>query len=135
MKHRKQFIAALLVAGFAAMAAVAGSVYDRQFVALSTGAGTGTWQNTEPYAALKLVRIWSQANLNATNQVTATRIVAYSAGSVSYTQTIGTVTCSGSAGSQATLTAGYLKYGDTVAFTSLIGTGSVAIIEYEVQKH
>jgi hypothetical protein len=42
----------------------------------------------------------AEANLNATNQVTATRIVAYSAGSVSYTQTIGTVTCSGNTKSE-----------------------------------
>jgi len=57
------------------------------------------------------------------------------ANSVSYTQTIGTVTCTGGAGTQATLAYSGLLPGDILAFAPLIATGATAIIEFEVQKH
>lgn len=111
--------------------ALAGSVYDRATKALSASAGTGTWTNTVQYSALNLKRIWIESSLNATSVVTVTRITSDGA----YTQAVGSVTCTSSAGSTASFTAAYLKYGDMLYFSSSPGTGATAIVEYEVQQH
>jgi hypothetical protein len=136
MKKHSSSIAATIAAVacvFAAAIVMAGSVGDRSVQALSATAGTATWTNDRSLAALKLTRISVVGSSNATNVITVSRIVELSTGT--YTQTVGTVTCSGGAGTQATLAYSGLLYGDQLAFASLVATGSVAIIEYEVQKH
>lgn len=117
-----------------AAVAIAGQVYDRAVVTLGASTGTATWTNTQPYASIKLVRIWNEGNLAESNNVAVTRIATI--GAVSYTQSVGTVSfSSGGAGSQATLTAAYMKPGDRLAFSSTTATGSTCIVEYEVQEH
>ena len=114
-----------------AMVALAGSVYDRTTATLSTTAGTATYTNTLDNANLILKRIWIERALYAGDTVTVTRVT--SGGT--YTQAVGTVTCTSSSGSTPTFTATYMKYGDMLKFLSSNTTGSVAIIEYEVQQH
>ena len=114
--------------------AFAGSVGDRQFVTLGAATGTATWINTKNNATLKVVRVSVEDNSDATNVVTASRIM-LDADSNSYTQTVGAVTCSAGAGTQATLANIYLKYGDVLSFASSVSTGGVAIVEYEQQEH
>lgn len=111
--------------------AVAGSVYDRSVVTVLPATGAATFTNSWNYSAVALKRIWATGNANATNQVTATRVLSDN----SWTQTVGTVTCASGAGSQATLTAAYMKPGDTLVFSSLVATGCTVMIEYEVQQH
>jgi hypothetical protein len=124
---------ALIITIAVATPVLAGSVPDRDVVALSATAGTATWTNTSDYAAIKLTRISVANSLNATNTVTVSRIITESG--TSYTQTVGTVTCSGSAGTQATLAYSSLKNGDRLAFSSLVATGSTAIVEYDFHQH
>jgi hypothetical protein len=109
---------------------LAGQVYDRATKTLTAGAGT--WTNTVQYSAIKLARIWIEASTKAANTVTVTRVTSDG----TYTQAVGSVAfTSGSKGNTATFTAGYLKYGDKLAFSSGAASNSVAIIEYEVQQH
>jgi len=123
-------IALVALVLFAAIA-LAGSVYGRATVALSTTAGTATWTNTAPYAALSLKRIWVERALYATDTVTVQRVTSDNV----YTQTVGSVTCSAGSGSTASFTAAYLANGDKLTFTSGTTTGSTAIVEYEQQEH
>jgi len=124
-------VVALLTA--VVLPAKAGSVGDREFVTLGA-TGTGTWTNTRDYAAIELKRISVSGNLNATNVVTASRIITDDS-SNSYTQTVGAVTCTSGAGTQATLAYVHMKDGDVLSFSSQTATGGTAIVEYEVQKH
>lgn len=110
--------------------ALAGSVYGRATKALGVATGSGVWTNSSKYAAVKLERIWVESSLNATNVITVTRITSDGV----YTQAVGSVTCAAGSGSTASFTAAYLQDGDMLSFSSLIATGSTAIIEYEFQK-
>lgn len=114
--------------------ALAGSVGDRVFVTLGASTGTATWTNPYEYAAITLTRISVANDLNATNVVTAARIITDD-DSNSYTQTVGAVTCVSGAGTQATLAYTGLKQNDVLSFSSLISTGGTAIVEFEVQQH
>lgn len=113
--------------------AVAGQVYERSIVNISTTAGTATWTNTAPYAAIELKRIWIERNLIAADTQTIARVFTQS--SLTITQSVSSVTVSGSAGSTASFTAGYLRNADKLTFTGTATTGGVAIIEYIVQQH
>jgi hypothetical protein len=110
--------------------AIADGVYDRSIVTVSTTAGTATFTNTVPYAAIELKRIWVERSLAAIDTQTVTRVTS---GGV-YTQAVGSVTIASSSGSTASFTASYLKYGDMLKFVGTVGTGSVAVVEYEVQR-
>jgi hypothetical protein len=128
----RMLLTVALLAG--AMVAAAGQVYGRAKTALVATTGAGSWEFDQPYAAVKLVRIWNEANLLAANTVTVTRVA--SIGGTAYTQTVGSVAfTSGNGGSTSTFTAGYLSRGDTLLFTSTAATGSTVIVEYEVQEH
>lgn len=110
---------------------IAGEVYTRETVTLSA-TGAATWTNTQPYAAIKLLRIWSLANADTlTNTITITRITSDSA----YTQAVGTVSAVAGAGNTATFTAGYLSQGDMLAFSSSSNAVGTMQVEYAVQKH
>jgi hypothetical protein len=111
-------------------AVYAASVYDRSTVSLGTSTGTAQWTNTWQYSALELKRIWIQNCLAAVDTVTVRRITSDNI----YTQTVGTVVCASNAGSTPTFTAAYMKVGDRLTFSSLVATGSTAMIEYEVQQ-
>jgi hypothetical protein len=126
-KFRIAFGACLLVAGIA----LAGQVYDRATEALSTTAGSATWTNSTKYAAISLKRIWIERGLAAANTVTVSRVTSDGV----YTQSVGSITVAANVGSTASFTAAYLAQSDMLVFSSTQGTGSVAIIEYEVQKH
>jgi hypothetical protein len=117
-----------------AAAAYAGSVGGRQFVTLAVTPGAGTLTVAEQYQVLDLKRISVEGSINATNVITASRVIADAAGTL-YTQTVGSVTCAAGVGTQATLAHTLLKYGDTLRFSSLVSTGSTVIVEYEVQEH
>jgi len=132
-KLLKIALALLLILGIGAVGVVlAGQVYGRDTVTLGAATGTGSFTNGYQYAALKLVRIWNEANILAANTVTVTRVLS----GTTYTQAVGSVAfTSGSAGSTASFTAGYLKYGDQLLFSSTGVTGSTCIVEYEVQEH
>ena len=107
----------------------AGTVYDRSFKTLTAGAGT--WTNTVPYSALQLTRIFVYGSTAATNSIVITRITS---GTVS-TQAVGTVTLAANIGNTTSFTAGYLKPGDKLKFTPVLGSNATAIIEYQVQQH
>jgi len=138
MAARHNLIGVLMVLAILACAfvgiAIAGQVGDYEFVTVTRGTGAATWTNTKDYSAIEVKRISASGNYNATNQVTAKRVILDSSDNA-YTQTMGVVTCSGGAGTQATLAYTILKQGDTIQFSSLIATGCVAIVEYEVQQH
>jgi len=114
-------------------AAIAGTVGDRKVVSLVTTTGAGTWSNPHQMASVSLKRISVVGNSNATNVVTASRIITESTGT--YTQTVGAVTCASGVGTQATLAYSTLLFGDTLRFSSLVSTGGVVVIEYDVSKH
>ena len=129
-----QALVIVTVAAVAAIVAFAGSVYDRSTSTIPV-AGVATWTNKFDNGNLVLKRIWVEAGA-ATNQTVAiVRITTDNA----YTQTVGSVAlAAATSGNTATFTAGYLKYGDKLQFTSTGGianTGGVAVIEYEVQQH
>ena len=111
--------------------AIAGNVFDRSTQAIGASTGTATWTNTQLYAALELKRLWIQNGTDATNVITIKRVTSDGV----YTDAVATVTCVAGTGTVASFTASYLKYGDKLAFSSLVTTGSTAVIEYEVQKH
>jgi hypothetical protein len=142
MKHlsgiRSRLLVGLILLAIIAvtipLALRAGAVGDRTFVTLLSTAGTATWTNPVKYGTIELKRLNVVSNLDATNVVTVSRIVADSAGT-SYTQTVGAVTCVGGVGTQATLAYVHLKYGDKLGFSSLVATGGVAMVEYEQQEH
>jgi hypothetical protein len=129
----RKLIQGMVIAAVSALAivAIAGSVYDRTTATLSTTAGTATFTNKVDNGNLILKRIWVERALYATDTVTVTRVTSDAA----YTQAVGSVTCTANAGSTASFTATYLKYGDQLKFVSGTGTGAVAVIEYEVQQH
>jgi hypothetical protein len=110
--------------------AIADPVYDRKVVTISTTAGTATFTNTELYASIALKRIWIERSLIAINTQTISRVTADG----SYTQSVGSVTTAANAGSTASFTAGYMKYGDMLKFVGTATTGAVAMIEYEVAQ-
>lgn len=108
--------------------ALAGQVYDRTTQTIPAS-GTIRWTNSTPYASLELKRIWIEKPAAGDATCTISRV-----GS-SYTQAVGSVTVAATGGSTASFTAAYLKYGDILRFTTLPGSNSVAVIEYEVQQH
>ena len=130
----KKILAISTIVAMAAAVAYAGNVGGRRIVTLGTATGAGTLSITDPYQAIQLKRISVQGSLNATNVVTTSRIIKDAAGTA-YTNTVGAVTCEGGAGTQATLAHTLLLPGDSLAFSSLVSTGSVVIVEYEVQQH
>ncbi len=131
MKKIRIIAMLLVVVLLGAIMAVAGSVYDRDTLALSATAGTGTWTNDTQYAALLLKRIWIQDSLATNGVYTISRV-----STDGYTDAVGTVTLGASTnGSTASFTAAYLKYGDTLTFATTVATGATAVIEFEVQKH
>lgn len=134
MKKSLIITSASLLAVLLVGAAIAGSVGGRKFVKLGVATGAGTLAVDEAYQAIKLTRISVENSINTSNVVTCTRIIEDADG-VAYTQTVGAVTCSSGAGTQATLAHTYLGYGDTLSFSSLVATGSTVIVEYEVQQH
>ena len=127
----KKYLATALCGGLFVAVAMAGSVYDRVTASLGTTTGTGSWTNRSSYAALELKRIWVAGNLDATATVTVSRVTSDGV----YTQSVGSVVCTGGAGSTATLTASYMKPGDWLNFANSTATGAVAIVEYEQQQH
>lgn len=133
MKKLFCFSAVLALLAMLACIAIAGNVYDRDTQALSTTAGTGIWTNSAfSYSALELKRIWVHDALVTNVVLTVSRITS----DLTYTQTVGTVTCStASSGSTSSFTAAYLRYGDMLSFSSSISTGSTVMIEFEVQQH
>ena len=133
MKKSNFKIAILLACALIAVAAIAGSVYDRATVTLGTKTGAATWTNTAIYGAAKLVRISIQ-NVAVTSDIVTINRVTVDNG---WTQLVGTVTC----GNYTTGTtnifsaASYLGIGDKLVFSSALATGSLAQIEFEFQKH
>lgn len=120
------FSAVLLVACMGL--AMAGQVYDRTTQTIPVS-GTIRWTNSIPYAALQLRRIWIESPAAGDATCTVSRI-----GS-SYTQAVCSVKIETTGGSTNSFVASYLKFGDILRFTTLPGTSSVAVIEYEVQQH
>lgn len=110
-----------------------GLLTGRAFVALSVDGGAATWTNDGDTPATELTRLSVANSLNATNEITCTRIITDS-DSTAYTQTVGTVTCSGGAGTQATLAYADLVDDDVLSFSSLVSTGSTVIAEYDARK-
>lgn len=132
MKNSKNiFIIALVVMALAAIAAIAGTVYDRVTQALTVTGGTATWTNTVNYASLSLKRIWVQKDLDVASTVTVTRVSSDN----TYTDAVGTIVAAAGTGSSASFTAAYLKTGDMLKFANSTATGATMIVEYEVQKH
>jgi hypothetical protein len=133
MKNKLQLISGLIVAALVcASLVIAGTVYDRSVVTISTTLGTATWVNADlPYSAIKLVRIWVEKDLIAINTVTVSRVTSDGV----YTQSVGSVVTAANAGSTASFTATYLKQNDYLLFSSTVATGATAIVEYEVQQH
>jgi hypothetical protein len=129
-KFRLNIIVGLMLA-MVAIAAIAGSVYDRTTVTLVRATGVATYTNDYKYAALVLKRIWIENCYVAIDTVTVTRVT--SGGT--YTQAVGSITTAANAGSTASFTASYLANGDMLKFTSGNTTGSTAIVEFEVQQH
>ncbi|MEI6166002.1 MAG: hypothetical protein WCS52_02300 [bacterium] len=130
MKSLKFIVSLVLLVIVMSAAAYAASVYDRSVQSLGTTTGSAVWTNTWKYSAVELKRIWVVNPLVASNNVAISRI---SADNV-YTQTVGTVAVLSSAGNTASFTAGFLKYGDKLLFSSDISTGSTVMVEYEVQQ-
>lgn len=120
-----------LMLAMVALAAIAGSVYDRDTKALGASTGTATWTNTYKYAAIVLKNVWIQNCLVAVGTVTVSRVTSDG----TYTQAVGTVTTAANAGNTTSFTASYLKAGDMLTFSSAPATGSTAMIEFEVQQH
>ena len=130
MKSLKFFISLVLLVIVMSAAAYAASVYDRSVQSLGTTTGSAVWTNTWKYSAVELKRIWVVNPLVASNNVAISRI---SSDNV-YTQTVGTVAVLSSAGNTASFTAGFLKYGDKLLFSSDISTGATVMVEYQVQQ-
>lgn len=131
MKKIFKFVLALMVLlSIMTVAVYAASVYDRSVVTIGTSTGSGVWTNTWKYSAIELKRIWVINPLVASNNVAVTRITSDN----TYTQTVGTVAVLASAGNTASFTAAFLKYGDKLAYSSDISTGSTVMVEYEVQQ-
>ena len=130
----KKIIEIVVLALFflAAGLAVAGTVYDRDSVTMGV-TGAARWTNEVSYASLQLARVWVESDLYATNVVTVKRVGLTDSGT--FTQAVGSVICSAGAGSTATFTASYLKFGDKLDFSSFTSTNGVVIIEYIVQQH
>jgi hypothetical protein len=134
MKFRIAIIAALATL---ATVAIAGQVADRSAaITLSRTAGTATWTNTVQYGAVELDRVDIINAYYATDTITVSRVTSSGA----MTNTIATITLTGSAGSYnivPTTSTGpkFLLYGDKVTFASGTTTGAVAYIDYIVQKH
>jgi len=121
-----------------ATVAFAGAVADRSAaITLKRTTGVGAWTNSAAnYAAVKIDRIDIISAYYATDTVTVSRITS----DLALTNTIATITLTGSAGSYnivPTTTTGpkFLLYGDIVYFSAGATTGAVAYIDYEVQKH
>lgn len=134
--NRKNWKSSVILAALVAAVAVpvlAGQVGERDFVTLGNATGTGTWSPVYPGTS-RLKRISVVSDLGPTNVVTAKRVVTDAAGN-NYTQTVGVVSCSSGAGTQATLAYEDLKRGDALQLSSYTPTGGVALVEYELQRH
>lgn len=130
MKKIIRTVFTLMLCAIAA-AAYAGSVYDRTVIPLPVLTGDKIWTNTAEYSAVALKRIWIENSAIALNTVTVSRVTADNA----YTQAVGAVVTASGSGSQSTLTASYLAYGDKLVFDTFLPTGSTAMVEYELQRH
>lgn len=123
-------LAVICVLAACILPVIAGTVYDRQTVTLTAGAGTYT--QADPYAAAEIKRIWIENSTKAANTVAVNRVTSDNA----YTQSVGTVTfTSGSKGNNSTLTAAFLEYGDKLTFSSTAASNSVAVLDLILQKH
>lgn len=130
-KIKSKWAAVLAVAFVLCVCAVvfAGTVYDREWKTITSG--SATWTNTRPYAAVQLTRIFVYGSTAAANTITVTRVTS---GTVS-TQAVGSVVVAANVGNTASFTAGYMKYGDTLVFSSGKASNATAIIEFHVQQH
>jgi len=134
MKSLKNMFAYnVAILAISTIAAVAGSVYDNATVPLSTTAGTGTWTNTVNYAALKLVRIRTEASTDAGSTVTVARVYTDRVGTVYTNAAITTIVATAGKGSS-DLTNWYVKANDKLVFANSTSTGATCVIEYEVQR-
>lgn len=111
---------------------VAGSVYDREVISLPAGSATINWTNDWKYSALELKRQWIESSVVDVNTVVVHRVISDGAG---YTQQCATVAVTGAKGSNTTFVASYLKYGDILRHTPTAPSGSVMVLEFEVQEH
>lgn len=127
MKKIGYIIAALaLIVGIA----YAGSVADK--VEKSTSAtGTLTWTNSYEFGSVDLKRISVKGGDPAINTVSVSRVTSDG----NWTQAVGNVVLAAGVGTQTTLAYNYLTYGDKLVFTTQIPSGTVALIEFIVDKH
>ena len=125
MKRAAIIIAAsiTILAGIAV--AGGGTVRHEQNVVTIGATGSATYTNNTGYSHLTLTALHAFYNLEATNQLTAVRVTATG----TYTQTIATVTCTASNGSQTTLAVPTLLLGDKIQITSLIATNGTFMFE------
>lgn len=130
MKKTWKLIATLVLC-IVAVAAYAGTVYDRDTLTLPVVTGDASWTNDVSSAGLKLLRISVDGSGIAINTITVARVTSGGA----FTQACASVVTASGQGTSASFTAGYLKYGDILTFDTFLPTGSVAYLEYEVQKH
>lgn len=128
----KKFIVVLAVLATVAVAAYAGTVYDR--VQFKTTAATAySWTNTYNYAGIMLKQISLINGAVAVDTVTVRRVTI---DTYPQTNTVCVITNAAYTGdAKWTLDARYLKPGDILTFTSAQATGYTANIEFEVQKH
>lgn len=124
-------LTALFLIGLVAMSglALAAGIADRVEKS-TTATGTLTWTNDFAYSALDLKRISSKGGDPAINTITVSRVTSDG----NWTQTVGNVVLAAGVGTQTTLGYNLLKYGDKLVFSSQIASGTVALIEFEVQK-
>ncbi len=113
-----------------AAAVFADQIYSRVIVTNGATTGASRWTNGVAYSSIELARIWTVASTAASNDLTVVRITADGL----YTQAVGTVSVLSSAGNTATFTGKYLKYGDKLATSSSIATGSTIMVEYLISK-
>ena len=96
----------------------------------TTATGTLTWTNDVAYSALDLKRISAKGGDPAINTISVSRVTSDG----NWTQAVGNVVLAAGVGTQTTLAYNLLKYGDKLVFTTQIASGTVTLIEYEVQK-
>jgi hypothetical protein len=134
MKKKSNMIAALFAATLlGVIAAIAGTVYNRDTVTLSTSAGTATWTNTELYAGVEIKRISIVSDIDAGSTVTVRRIIT-GENALVYTNTLGTIVAAAGIGTLE-CTNRFLKQNDKISFANSTATGAVVVIDYLVQKH
>lgn len=128
MKNALKLMAAVTVAVVGI--AVAGDVADRVQVTTSSS-GAATWTNTFDVSAIELKRFTIKGADPAINTVTVSRVTSDGL----WTNACGSVVTAGGVGTQATIAYQYLLYGDKLVFSSHVPSSTVALVEFEVQKH